>query len=161
MDATPVIDDPTPDAAPAVDEAVLRRGFAGDAGRLRLFVTTLRRALPRDATIILRGSAVAGRSYVSGAPFDAAGPGTSDLDVVVLGETVMDLWTPEAQLAGGVNTLPLSDDDPWVAPGLDAARRRAQAIVGRPVSIQAMAEWFLDLRALVQGQPYVVLHGAR
>jgi hypothetical protein len=161
MDPTPVIDVPTSDTVPAVDEEVLRRGFAGDVGRLKLFVTTLRRALPQDTTIVLRGSAVAGRAYVSGAPFDAAGPGTSDLDVVVLGESVMDLWAPEAQLAGGVNTLPLSDDEPWVAPALDAARRRAQAIVGRPVSIQAMAEWFLDLRTLVQGQPYVVLDGAR
>lgn len=161
MDVTPLIDDPPRDTVPAVDEEVLRRGFAGDPGRLRLFVTTLRRALPRDATIVLRGSAVAGRAYVSGAPFDAAGPGTSDLDVVVLGDSVMDLWAPEAQLAGGVNTLPLSDAEPWVAPALDGARRHAQAIVGRPVSIQAMAEWFLDLRALLQGQPYVVLHGAR
>ena len=61
--------------------------------------------------------------------------------------------------SGGINTLPLSDDAGWVAPALDRARRRAQAIARRPVSIQAMAGWFLDLRTLVQGQPYVVLNG--
>ena len=69
------------------------------------------------------------------------------------------LWVPDAQLLGGINTLPLSDEAGWVAPALDRARRRAQAIARRPVSIQAMAGWFLDLRTLVQGQPYVVLNG--
>jgi hypothetical protein len=29
------------------------------------------------------------------------------------------------------------------------------------VSIQAMADWFLDLRSLVQGQPYVILDDRR
>ena len=42
---------------------------------------------------------------------------------------------------------------------LEAARREAQAMVGRPLSIQAMASWFLDLRVAVQGQQYVVLSG--
>ena len=41
----------------------------------------------------------------------------------------------------------------WLKPSV------AQAIARRPVSIQAMAGWFLDLRTLVQGQPYVVLNG--
>jgi hypothetical protein len=122
-------------------------------------VRTLRAALPPGTTIALRGSTVAGRSYKTGEPFDAGGPGTSDLDVVIVGEPVVGLWVPEAQLLGGINTLPLSDDAGWVAPALDRARRRAQAIARRPVSIQAMAGWFLDLRTLVQGQPYVVLNG--
>jgi hypothetical protein len=29
--------------------------------------------------------------------------------------------------------------------------------VGRPVHIQAMARWFLTLRAIFQGQPHVTL----
>jgi hypothetical protein len=33
-------------------------------------------------------------------------------------------------------------------------------VVRRPLSIQAMAGWFLDLRAVVQRQPYVILHAA-
>jgi hypothetical protein len=146
-------------AGSALEPEALERGFGGDAARLRRFVSTLRDALPAGTTIALRGSTVAGRSYKTGEPFDAEGPGTSDLDVVVVGEPVLDLWVPEAHLLGGINTLPLSDDARWVAPTLDTARRRAQAVARRPVSIQAMAGWFLDLRTLVQGQPYVVLDG--
>jgi hypothetical protein len=149
-----------PASAPtALQPDALERGFAGDATRLRRFVSLLRSALPPGTTIALRGSAVGGRSYRTGEPFDADGPGTSDLDVVVVGDPVLELWVPEAHLLGGINTLPLSDDARWVAPSLDGVRRRAQAIAGRPVSIQAMAGWFLDLRTLVQGQPYVVLNG--
>ena len=146
-------------AATALEPDALERGFGGDAARLRRFVSTLRDALPAGTTIALRGSTVAGRSYKTGEPFDAEGPGTSDLDVVVVGESVLDLWVPEAHLLGGINTLPLSDKARWVAPTLDRARRRAQAVARRPVSIQAMAGWFLDLRTLVQGKPYVVLDG--
>jgi hypothetical protein len=135
----------------------LRRGFGGEPRRLRRFVAALRQALPPDTVIGLRGSAVVGHAYESGAPFDADGPGTSDLDIVVVGDAVGELWVPEARVAGGINTLPLSDEAAWVAPGLDDARRRAQAIVGRPVSIQAMPAWFLGLRSVVQGQPYVIL----
>ena len=151
---------PSTDAAQAgLDADTLQRGFGGDPARLRRFVSTLRAALPPGTTIALRGSTVAGRSYKTGEPFDVHGPGTSDLDVVIVGEPVVGLWVPAAQLLGGINTLPLSDDAGWVAPALDRARRRAQAIARRPVSIQAMAGWFLDLRTLVQGQPYVVLNG--
>ncbi len=146
-------------AQEGIDAETLERGFGGDPVRLRRFVSTLRAALPPGTTIALRGSTVAGRSYKTGEPFDAGGPGTSDLDVVIVGEPVVGLWVPDAQLLGGINTLPLSDDAGWVAPALDRARRRAQAIARRPVSIQAMAGWFLDLRTLVQGQPYVVLNG--
>ena len=136
------------------------RGFDGDPGRLRRFISALEPALPPGTTIALRGSAVAGRAYKSGEPFDAEGPRTSDLDVVVIGDSdVLELWVPEAQLLGGINTLPSWDGASWVAPGLERARLRAQAIAGRPVSIQAMAAWFLELRTVVQGQPYVVLNG--
>ena len=77
---------------------------------------------------------------------------------MAVGEDAVGLWVPEARLLGGINTLPLSDKATWVAPGLDRARRQAQAVIHRPLSIQAMAGWFLDLRAVVQRQPYVILH---
>jgi hypothetical protein len=135
----------------------IRRGFDGNVGQLKRFASVLGAALPEGTMLALRGSAVVGRSFETGAAFDALGPGTSDLDLVVVGDSVLDLFVTEAQLLGGINTLPASDDNPWVAPELEAARRRAQALVRRPVSIQAMAGWFLDLRAMVQGQPYVIL----
>lgn len=145
------------DASDDLSTEAIERAFAGDPERLRQFVTELGAALPTGTTIALRGSAVAGTSFKTGAPFDALGPSTSDLDIVLVGESVVDFWVPDAQVLGGINTLPLSDDADWVAPALDRARRRAQAIAGRPVSLQAMAGWFLELRTQAQGQPHVVL----
>ena len=144
-------------ATPEQVTGAIERAFGGDPGLLVRFMGTLREALPADAAIVLRGSAVSGHSYTTAEPFDGAGPGTSDLDIVVIGPGAIDLYDPEARLFRGVNTLPLSDHDPWAAPALDPARRQCQEMVGRPVNIQVMARWFLDLRAAVQGQPYVDL----
>ena len=141
----------------SVTDAALARVFGDRTDRLGRFLLALRDGLPDDTTIHLRGSAVNGTSYESGQPFDARGPGTSDLDVVVVGAAAGDLWVDEARLLGGVNSLPLCDGEEWVAPALDPARREAQAIVGRPVSIQSMAQWFLDLRAAIQDQAYISL----
>jgi hypothetical protein len=144
--------------SPSMLAGAIARGFGGDPSGLAQFIAGLRSGLPASTTIALRGSAVVGYRHGEDIPFDADGPGTSDLDVVAVGENAVELWVPEARLLGGINTLPLSDKAAWVAPGLDDARRRAQAVVHRPLSIQAMAGWFLDLRAVVQRQPYVILH---
>ena len=157
--ATDVSDEPA-ESPQALLEAVVRRVFAGDHRHLERFVACLRAGLPEGTKIALRGSAVAGSSYVTGEPFDAAGSGTSDLDVVVIGNEAMTLFSPEAWYVPGVNSKPLCDADRSVAPDLDAARTRAQELVRRPVAIQAMAGWFLDVRAVVQGQPHVVLDDA-
>jgi hypothetical protein len=143
--------------SPSMLAGALVRGFGGDPAMLARFIASLRGALPEGTTIALRGSAVTGRRHAEDVAFDADGPGTSDLDVVAIGEDVVGLWVPEARLMGGINTLPLSDKEPWVAPTLDPTRREAQSMVKRPLSIQAMAGWFLDLRGLVQGHPYVIL----
>jgi hypothetical protein len=137
---------------------VLARAFRDDPATLAGFLAALRVGLPPDTRIALRGSAVAGASYNDALPFDSRGQGASDLDIVVLGDGAMDLWTPDAFYFPRVNTLPLSDETTWVAPPLDPARVEAQAVVGRPVAVQAMAPWFLVLRAALQGQPYLVLH---
>lgn len=144
--------------SPSMLAGAIARGFGGDPAGLAQFIARLRTGLPPTTTIALRGSAVVGHRHGEGVPFDADGPGTSDLDVVAVGESAVELWVPEARLLGGINTLPLSDEATWVAPALDDARRQAQAVVHRPLSIQAMAGWFLDLRAVVQRQPYVILH---
>ncbi len=137
----------------------IARGFDGEPARLAGFVAVLRGVLPVDTTIALRGSTVMGRAFLDGAPYDAGGPGSSDLDLVLMGDAAVDLWVPEARLLGGINTLPLNDEAPWVAPVLDGPRREAQALVARPLSIQAMARWFLDLRVALQAQHYVILAG--
>jgi hypothetical protein len=140
-------------------EELVGRAFDGEWDRYGEFVATLRTGLPADTRIVVRGSAVQGESYKSGDAFDARGLRTSDLDVVLLGEAAMSLWRPDAFYLAGVNTIPLDDDAPWVAPDLEPTREAAQAIARRPVAIQAMAPWFLELRSALQGTPFLLLDG--
>jgi hypothetical protein len=137
----------------------IERAFAGDTQRFGRFVAALQAGVPPETRIGLRGSAVQGHAYATAEPFDARGPGSSDLDVVLFGEAAMAAWDPAAFFLSGVNTMPLADDNPWIAPSLEPARREAQAIAGRPVSIQAMTRWFMDLRSGLQGQSWVLLDG--
>lgn len=143
---------------PQLLTGAIDRAFGGDAGRFGQFVSALQAGVPPGTTLALRGSAIQGYAYKTDEPFDAKGPGTSDLDVVLFGDEAMAAWDDEGFVVRGVNTLPLSDETAWLAPSLDPARREAQAIARRPVSIQAMAQWFLDLRAAIQVQPYVLLN---
>ena len=87
-------------------------------------------ALPAGTKLYLRGSAVQGESYVSHQPFDAGGPGSSDLDVVVCGTEVMALFADDGFYVPGINSRPLGDTDRDVAPLLDDARARAQELAG-------------------------------
>jgi hypothetical protein len=150
---------PTGSDEPALFSAAVERGFDGDLDRFARFMRTLQDAVPPETRLILRGSAVQGESYKTGEPFDARGPGTSDLDIVLIGDAAMAAWLPEAFYVPGVNTRPLWDEARDVAPGLEPAREAAQEIAGRPVALQAMARWFLELRSGLQGTPYVTLGG--
>jgi hypothetical protein len=133
------------------------RAFGGEIAKLGRFVATLMPALPAGTKLYLRGSAVQGESYVSHQPFDAGGPGSSDLDVVVCGSEVMGMFSDDGFYVPGVNSRPLCDASRDVAPFLDEARSRAQELAGRPVSVQAMAELFLDVRSVAQGTPFLPL----
>jgi hypothetical protein len=145
---------------PALLAGAVQRAFDGDLDRFGRFMSALQAGVPPGTRLILRGSAVQGESYRTKEPFDARGPGTSDLDIVLLGEEAMAAWEPEAFYLAGVNTQPLDDAAPDIAdPRLERARRAAQEAAGRPVALQAMARWFLDLRSGLQGTPYVVLGG--
>jgi hypothetical protein len=145
---------------PALLAGAIDRAFGGDLDRFARFMAALQAGIPGGTRLVLRGSAVQGTSYKTGEPFDARGPGTSDLDIVLIGEQAMAAWAPEAFYLPGVNTQPLYDDAPDIADrSLEHARAAAQAVAGRPVALQAMARWFLDLRSGLQGTPYVVLAG--
>jgi hypothetical protein len=135
----------------------LDRAFGGEIATLGAFVAILMQALPAGTRLYLRGSAVQGESFRTHQPFDADGPGSSDLDVVVCGAEVMALFSDDGFYLPGVNSRPLCDEHRDVAPSLDEARSRAQDLAGRPVSIQAMAELFLDVRSFAQGTPYLPL----
>ena len=68
---------------------------------------------------VLRGSAVTGVRHNDGAPFDADGPGTSDLDLTLVGSEILALLHAIAGFyIPGIHSKPLSEKDPDIAPGL-------------------------------------------
>jgi hypothetical protein len=138
---------------------LLRLAFGGDESRLHRFCIELVKALPEDTAGVMRGSSVTGLRWEDGAPFDADGPGTSDLDLTLVGGEVVDWFDPDAFYIPGVHSIPLSDKHPEVAPKLVAVRNQLTAMVGRPVNIQATKDWVLFLRERLMGQPYLTLIG--
>jgi len=138
-------------------ERVVRLVFGGDAGRLEEFCAAIRQALPEATAAVLRGSAVTGTRHGDGAPFDADGPGTSDLDLTLVGDEVVGLYS--AFWIPGMNSRPLSDKDPDICPALVPLRRRLMAMVGRPVNIQGTRDWVMFVREHLMGQPFLTLVG--
>jgi hypothetical protein len=141
-------------------ERVIRLAFGGDEQRFREFCEVLRESVPQASAAVLRGSAVTGERWEDGAPFDSEGPGTSDLDLTLVGEGVLGCYTPEGFYIPGVHTKPLSEKDPDVAPALTPLRRRLIAMVGRPVNIQATRDFIMYVREHLMRQPYLTLIGS-
>jgi len=138
---------------------VIELVFGGDSDRLQEFCGAVREALPQATAAVLRGSAVTGVRWKDGAPFDADGPGTSDLDLTLVGAELLKLYTVTGFWVPGIHSRPLSDEDPDIAPDLVPLRQRLMAMVGRPVNIQATRDFVMFLRGDVLGQPYLTLIG--
>ena len=136
---------------------VLRLAFGGDEDRLEEFMRVLRQEIPPGTGVVLRGSAVTGRRWKDGAPFDADGPGTSDLDVTLVGDQAIGLFTVTGFFMPGVHSRPLSDEDPNIAPDLVPLRETLMVMTGRPVNIQATRKVAMTFRGETLGQPYVTL----
>ena len=140
-------------------ERVVKLAFGGDERRLEEFCDVVRAGVPEGTTVVLRGSSVTGERYDDGAPFDADGPGTSDLDLTLVGPEVLGEYILDGFYLPGVHTKPLSDKDPDIAPNLVPLREKLQAMVGRPVNIQATRDIWMRLRGDWLGQPYLTLIG--
>ena len=138
-------------------ERVIRLGFGGDSERFDAFVSAVREALPDDVTVVLRGSVVIGVRWGDGAPFDADGPGSSDLDVTLVGGDMLKLWSDDAFYIPKLHTAPLNDDTPEACPSLVPLRRALGRIAGRPVNIQATASFVQYVRDVLFDQPYFTL----
>src|SRR5688572_18816959 len=136
---------------------VLRLAFGDDEERFAEFLRVLREDIPPGTGVVLRGSAVTGRRWKNGAPFDADGPGTSDLDLTLVGDAVIGLFTVTGFFVPGVHSRPLSEDDPKIAPDLIPLRETLMTMTGRPVNIQASREVVIQLRGDLLGQPYLTL----
>ena len=136
---------------------VVRLAFDGRTDQLDAFCRAIDDVIPPGTIVVLRGSAVTGQRWKDKAPFDADGPGTSDLDLTLVGSGCLLFFKPSGFFLPGVHSRPLSKDDPDIAPDLVPLRERLMAIVRRPVNIQASREMVLYLRGEVLGQPYLVM----
>lgn len=138
-------------------ENVIRLVFGGRLEQFEAFRRAIRTTVPEAARVVLRGSAVTGHRWDDGAPFDAAGPGTSDVDLTLVGPRVVDLFKLTGFFVPGVHSRPLSDEDPDIAPTLVDLRRQLMDMVKRPVNIQATLDFVMYLRGDLLGQPYFTL----
>jgi hypothetical protein len=138
-------------------ENVVRLAFDGRADHLELFCRAIEDVIPPGTIVVLRGSAVTGCRWRDEAPFDADGPGTSDLDLTLVGSGCLLFFKPSGFFVPGVHSRPLSDDDPDIAPDLVPLRHQLMAMVKRPVNIQASRDIVLHFRGDLLGQPYLIL----
>jgi hypothetical protein len=137
---------------------VIRLAFGGSEKKFNEFVEAVRAAIPAGTSVVLRGSAVTGERWKDGAPFDSDGPGTSDLDLTLVGgDDVIGLFKVTGFWVPGIHSRPLSDVDPDIAPDLVPLRERLMAMVNRPVNVQASRDVVLYFRGELIGQPYLVL----
>jgi hypothetical protein len=136
---------------------IVKLGFGGDGERFESFRETLREGLPRGTGVALRGSVVTDERWEDGAPFDAKGQGTSDLDVTLIGSKVMEYWLEDAFYIPALHTKPLGDKDPLIAPGLNPLRESLQKLAGRPVNFQATSNLVLFTRDVLLNQPYFTI----
>jgi hypothetical protein len=138
-------------------DRVIRLVFGGDPVRYKEFCDRLRAELPEGTEVVLRGSSVTGVRWDDGAPFDADGPGTSDLDLTLIGDKVHDMYILDGYFIPGVHSKPLSDKDPDIAPDLIPLREELQQMVKRPVNIQATRDFVMYIRENMFDQPYLTL----
>jgi hypothetical protein len=137
---------------------VIRLAFGGSEERFNEFVEVVRQAIPPGTGVVLRGSAVTGERWKDGAPFDSDGPGTSDLDLTLVGgDEVIGLYKITGFWVPGIHSRPLSEEDPDIAPSLVPLRERLMSMVHRPVNIQASRDVVIYFRGELIGQPYLML----
>jgi hypothetical protein len=136
---------------------VVGLAFGGSEERFEEFCRTIREEVPPGTRVILRGSAVTGSRWRDGAPFDADGPGTSDLDLTLVGDEAIGLFKVTGFFVPGMHSRPVSEEDPDIAPGLIPLRETLMVMTGRPVNIQASRELVLQFRGGLLDQPFLTL----
>lgn len=136
---------------------VIRLAFDSDPAKLEAFVDAIKRVIPENTGVVLRGSAVTGFRWKDGARFDADGPGTSDLDLTLVGHRILEYFILDGFFVPGIHSRPLSDQDRDIAPRLVPLREQLMAMVGRPVNIQGTRDFVMYVRGELLGQPYLTL----
>lgn len=138
-------------------ERVIRLIFGGSRKRYDEFCQVVRDAVPGGTTAVIRGSGVTGERWKDASAFDADGPGTSDIDLTLVGQKVLEFFKLTGFFVPGVHSRPLSDEDPNIAPDLVPLRQQLIDLVGRPVNIQGTRDIVKYFRGDLLGQPYLML----
>jgi hypothetical protein len=79
------------------------------------------------------------------------------LDLTLIGDEVIGLFNSDGFYIPLIHTKPLGDKDPGIAPDLEPLRKKLQAMVGRPVNIQATRDFVRYVREVLLGQPHLHL----
>jgi len=140
-------------------ENAIRLAFGGDRERFAQFCRELEQRIPPGTAAVLGGSSVTGHNFEEGAPFDAKGPGTSDLDIYLIGNEAVKYFTLNGFWIPGIHSHPIKDGDEEIAPGLVPLRRSLKEIAGREVTIQASQNFYYWIREKLLGQQYLLLAG--
>src|SRR5829696_4461542 len=160
----PIPPDLTPDGDPAhpedlpeeaVRDRIVRLAFDSDQERYELFVNAIRDVVPADVKVVLRGSAVTGKRWADGKPFDDEGPGTSDLDLTLVGRDMVKCFTE--YYIPGLHSVPLSEAHPDASHVFLPLRRALCELANRPVNIQATVDFVQYARDLLFDQPFFVM----
>jgi hypothetical protein len=144
-----------PQTQDEIRERVTKLAFGGDPAKFDEFVKVLSDATPDGVEVILRGSSITGHKHGSDEPFDADGPGTSDLDVTFVGGNMVMLFN-EFHIHS-IHSVPLSDEHPYASSALGPLRDKLCKMTGRPVNLQATTSIVQGVRDVVLDQPYLVL----
>ncbi len=137
-----------------LEERIVRLAFDGDALRFREFCAKLKSGLPVGTGFALRGSVVTNKRFEDGEPYDAKGRGSSDLDVTLVGDKVMEFWNKDAFYIPALHTKPLCDENPGIAPALNPLREELEKLAGRPVAFQATSNLILYARDVLFDEPF-------
>ncbi len=140
-------------------ETFVQLVFDGDQSRFEEFRQTIRDVVPAGTRAIVRGSAVTGVRWKDQAPFDADGPGTSDIDLTLVGADILGAFKLSGFYVPGLHSRPMGDEDPDIAPALADLREALTRLAGRPVNVQASHDIVILLRGDLGGQPYLTLLG--
>ncbi len=138
-------------------DRIIELGFDGDWELYKKFCEKLKNGLPANTGVALRGSVVTNESYKESAPFDAKGENTSDLDVTLIGDEARAMWKDDEYYIPALHTKPLGDKAPTIAPALNPLRVELQEMVGRPVNIQATANFIMFVRDVIMNQPFYMI----
>ena len=136
---------------------VIQLAFGGDERRFREFCETVNAAIPQGTGVVLRGSAVTGVRWDDGAPFDADGPGTSDLDLTLVGDEVIEPLQPGRLLRSGGPLQTAQRQGPGHRAGPRPAAPKAAGWSGDRSTSRPRATSSCTSAATSLGQPYLTL----